>query len=248
MQDMDGITYDYARYQRYESAQGADQAKKTLELMSAKRTIDQWNIRGGMSLDVGCATGRYPIWLASLGFRAVGYDKSEEAIRICNDRARNNVFRSRLTFSTQDIVTCELPAEHFVLITSMMGTFNHLGVSCHHDILTKYYNSLAQGGGLILSCWNPLCMYLDFLSLYGASERQFLLNNSIACATLVDLVKDIGYKTVDWEYYSALPDVCYDSWNTHITDGELSEIDSYLITRNGLGQFSQMYLLVARKP
>lgn len=242
------IIYDFHRYQQYEGAHGADDAKKVLEMASAARVIDKWQIGSGKSLDVGCATGRYPLWLAERGFEATGYDKSAEAIRICNSHRPSDRRNSHVTFKTEDILTSELPHDDFSLITSMMGTFNHLAPAHHAYVLRKYFQGLTPGGGLILSCWNPGSAYLDFLSLYSPDERLFLLRNSLSCGQMSELARDIGYSAVTCEHFCALPDACYDSWDGYATPTMLANIDEYLIGTLGLCETSQMYLLVARKP
>jgi len=88
----DTIEYDYIDYVDYDHASGADKVKKILEFETARSCVKEWQIQHGDTLDIGCATGRYPLWFAQQGFNATGYDISPDAIRFCQERAADKPY------------------------------------------------------------------------------------------------------------------------------------------------------------
>lgn len=241
------LTYNLVTYIKYEYATRADETKKLLELDLVRKLLSRFPIMGGHSLDIGCATGRYPLWLASQGFNATGYDISEEAIDICRKRSANSPFASQLAFELKDITKSEVPRNYFTLVTSMMGTFNHIEPNDHLNFITRAYQALAQRGLIILSSWNPTCPYPGFLNFYVREEREKIIRHALSPEELISLLKETGLINVNIEYFCFLPDICYDAWSQEITEEQIIDIDkklsSALHNRN-----SQMYLVFGQKP
>ncbi|HTK08300.1 MAG TPA: class I SAM-dependent methyltransferase [Ktedonobacteraceae bacterium] len=240
------LDYDLVTYIKYEYATRADETKKLLELDQVQRILLRFDITMGRSLDIGCATGRYPFWLASRGFKATGYDISEEAINICQKRSVNSPLSTQPMFKLKDITRSEVPSDYFTLVTSMMGTFNHIEPNDRLKFLTRAYQALAQGGLIILSTWNPTCPYPGFLNFYVREEREKIIKCALLPEELLSLLKTVGLINIHVEHFCFLPDICYDAWSPEITEEQIIDVDKKLsLTLHNRN--SQMYVIFGQK-
>ena len=79
--DIAQLGYDLQMFMKYDFGLPEDEMKKFLETVNAHPHFEKQRHRGApRSLDVGSATGRYPLLLAQLGFQAYGLDIEEKAI------------------------------------------------------------------------------------------------------------------------------------------------------------------------
>jgi len=243
----DTIEYDYVDYVDYDHACGADKVKKILEFEMVRSRVNVWQIQHGDTLDIGCATGRYPLWFAQQGFNATGYDRSPDAIRFCRERSADKPYRSRLLFETRDIVAADVPTESFIVITSMMGTVNHLDPRQRAPFLAKCTRGLQSNGHVMLSCWNPQSPHQGLLSLYDRDEKALLLHRLLPADKMASLVLAAGLIDVTIHYFCLLPDDSYDSWPPDLSDEEVAALEA---THAELtpSQSGQMYLITGRKP
>jgi len=241
------LTYDIVNYIKYEYPSRADKVKKSLEHKVVKDYLNKeftFPVVAKTSLDIGCATCRYPKFFSKLGFQSVGYDISEESIKICTKIAEKenlnitaynkNILAEEADYSTYDVLTC------------MMGTFNHFPKDTHKLFLNWVYESLKKEGIFIFSSWNKDSDYLNYLHFYNLEHKKFLENNSYTFKTLSLLLKDARFTIKLISPIVYLPDICYDSWLVNKCEDKMATIDSFL-SENIDGIHSQMYVIVVQK-
>jgi SAM-dependent methyltransferase len=102
------------------------------------------------ALEIGCGKGEFSRRLAAASESVLAIDLSPEMIRIA--RANSNHF-SNLEFQIADVMSYELPPEHFDCIASI-ATLHHLPL---REILLKMKAALKPGGVLlILDLFEPV--------------------------------------------------------------------------------------------
>ena len=102
--------------------------------------------RPGRALDLGCARGDDVVWLASLGWEAVGADVSATALERARENAERAGVADRATFERHDL-SRSLPEGRFDLVSA---TFLHSPVALSRaDVLRRAAASVAPGGLLL---------------------------------------------------------------------------------------------------
>lgn len=246
LQDIQSIDYGMINYIKYEYPNRADQIKKILEKSAVEQllsTIDTPRAEKPFSLDIGCATCRYPLWLSSKGFYAVGYDIDDEAIKICKMRAEGH---DDIHIEKKNILEHQPEKERYSLITCMMGTFNHIEVAEQVPFIRWIYESLRAGGAFIFSSWNKECPYTTHLHFYNREEREFIENNSLVLSEIEKKLIDVGFIVEKSLPISFLPDECYEAWFNDISEEQLVNLDhdfSNILT----GRNAQLYVVCAVK-
>jgi 2-polyprenyl-3-methyl-5-hydroxy-6-metoxy-1,4-benzoquinol methylase len=239
--------YKISSYIKYEFGCFADEVKKALEKSLVYSYIKQWDRFSSsdklLSLDIGCATGRYPSWLASLGFFAYGYDIEDAAIKICRERTSS---LANVRFEKRNILIDEVEREKFDLVTCMMGTFNHIPLDKRQMFLKKIYDTLTPRGLLLFSSWNPECPYLDYLQFYSRKEREHLNQNLTRSDEIAALLEVCNLRLGAIEHFCFLPNECYHSWEGELNMENFMEIDRDLKGKLS-STSSQMYLVLAKK-
>ena len=109
--------YGTIQYIKYDFGSPADEAKKQLEFGLVEQALHVNGIRHGDVLDIGCATGRWPIWFSQLGFRSTGYDISVDAIRFCKKKSKT-LGLDNVNFVQRDILSDEEPIGSFDVVTA----------------------------------------------------------------------------------------------------------------------------------
>lgn len=238
------LKYSLIDYVKYEYPNKADSVKKLLELSKVKQIIDRVNSKeqdDKKSLDLGCATCRYPLLFAKEGFFAVGYDINDTAIAISRLRAKNN---NRILIEKNNILTSPPEENTYNVITCMMGTFDH--IKDQLSFINWIFKSLKPSGTLIISFWNPKCPYTNYLNFYTREERELIQNNTRDASKNKLLLEKSGFLVYQLDYFCYLPDSCFEAW-MDLKDEKIIEIDYYL-SQNLNCSNSQMYLIVATKP
>ncbi|GGE63709.1 class I SAM-dependent methyltransferase [Priestia taiwanensis] len=240
------LGYKLINYLKYEYGSFSDERKKLLEISLVREIVNNTIRNDGQqltSLDIGCATGRYPLWLSSLGFQSYGYDIEDAALDICREQSKNvaNVY-----FEKRNIITDEVDAEKFNLVTCMMGTFNHIVDEKRILFLEQIKKTLVQDGLFLFSSWNPECLHTNFLQFYTRSEKEFLMNNSISADKMVTLLESLEFEVVSTTHFGFLTDECYNNWGNNISEESMIYLDNELrglLTNNN----AQMYFVAVRK-
>ena len=243
------VDYGLINYIRYEYAERSDHAKKVLEMAA----VDE--ILAGVlpadpnadhrSLDIGCATCRWPKYFSARGYKSCGYDIDPEAVRICRAIAEGN---PRIEIYEKNILRSPPEENRYSIVTSMMGTFNHIPREQQFSFLDWICKSLVAGGTLLFSTWVAEGPYTTYLKFYNPEERHAIQANCPSAEELRDLIGKADLQLVAMRPFVFLPDVCYESW-LGMADGERAIIAVEATCRKCLPDaHSQMMLFVARKP
>ncbi len=239
-----GIAYNLGWYERYDRAEGMDWAKKALEFYHAREFITKSdNLGGSISLDVGCATGRYPLYFAQMGYKAYGFDISPHAIAICKNKMSNFPYKGRVNFRQKDIFSVELKNDSIAFVTSMMGTFNHFNETAQTYLAQMYFAALQPKGRLMLSLWDPQYANLGFLDIYTDEEKGILLKNSRTQQEMMSLFQYHGFIDIKIIPFCSSED---SEWMLHWREREGMPSLSY--DRRWDITHGQMYLLFGEKP
>lgn len=237
------IQYATDRYQQYDTANLQDTAKKWLEKDLVNRALEQMQIFGGRSLDVGCATGRYPIFFAELGFHVTGIDKDAAAISIC--RAKT-VHLSNVRFMHKDVLSDLIPVTKYDVATCMMGTWNHVLLTDQPKMAETIFQAIKRNGTFFVSSWNPESFFPGYLEMYSRGERDTLRTNAPTRMEMRCMLENVGFSSVDIVPFALFPDECYFAWE--IREERLVALERSIRGRNpGLDANSQMYLAIATK-
>ncbi|MGB3465766.1 MAG: methyltransferase domain-containing protein [Cyclobacteriaceae bacterium] len=222
------INYDITDYLLYEFAKGGDRAKKLLEQNKLEYRlhsfIDQWNDDElPISLDIGCATCRYPKLFKEMGFVAHGYEVNE---RLVNFHQRENYNANNIQVQLKNILTSQPEREKFHFITCMMGTINHFS-SAEVDIAFRWMvNSLKPGGHLVFSVWNPECPFQSFLSFYDQHNMNSISRNALSSKVILGKLKQYRFQNIVVEPICLLPSSCYQYWGANVDPMDLVNIDN----------------------
>lgn len=241
------LDYGIINYIKYEYPNRADHAKKILEKDIVESYLRENSLPFDgkpISLDIGCATCRYPIWLSENGFFAVGYDIDDDAIRICQMRSEGN---KNVKIEKKNILDHEPEHGRYSLITCMMGTFNHIPIADQGRFCRWIFDSLRAGGVFIFSSWNKECPYTSYLHFYNREEREYIQKNTRTPSNTESILRDTGFIISQSEPIAFFPDECYEAWLGELTEPQVIEKDQGF--RNILsGTNSQMYVFSVVKP
>ncbi len=118
--------------------------------------------RGGLALDLACGPGHNAVWLASRGWRVIGVDVSQVALRRGRDAARQLGLNARALFVRADLDTFR-PAPGAFDLVAVIRYLNR-------DLFPALAAALRPGGTLIAATFN-----LEWLKSYPDSNPDYLL-------------------------------------------------------------------------
>lgn len=240
------VDYGLINYIKYEHPSRCDHAKKILEMSVVDELMEahhELKSQPANSLDIGCATGRWPKYFANLGFRATGYDVDGVAVGICAKIAEEN---ERIEIELKNILASAPEPDQYSVITSMMGTFNHIPRSDQLAFIAWMHDSLRPQGMVFFSSWNPDCSFTSYLQFYKEEQRRNMKMNTRSHSSLIELLKDAGFIEPMVIPFAHHPDSCYELWMESSSDESIIAIDA--ACRDVLNNAqSQMMLCVGRK-
>lgn len=102
---------------------------------------------GATALDAGCGGGRDAIFLAESGFKAIGVDRSGEALRVARHRAA--AAGVEVDWWRSDVLNLPLPDASIALVNDR-GCFHGLGAESRRRYGRELARILAPGGLLLL--------------------------------------------------------------------------------------------------
>ncbi|KEK22334.1 class I SAM-dependent methyltransferase [Bacillus gaemokensis] len=184
------IKYDEKRYETYMQLPNADEVKKHLELKSVLNIVNE-NPNISQILDIGTATGRYPILFAKKGYEVTGIDISKEALSVASSNIIKEGISDRVNLFQMDATELDFPENSFDLITCMMGTISHVNPDKYEQFLKKVKYLLKPRGFVIISSWDSDCSFTKFLSFYNEQEKIKLKNNSMPAEKFKSLMDSI---------------------------------------------------------
>jgi SAM-dependent methyltransferase len=106
----------------------------------AKNTFEKKN-----ALDIGCGTGKYLVFLKSLGFKVSGIDSSETSVTISNNALGDNA-----DILCVDMLSYDIPKDKFDLIFSISVIHHGLKKDVEKLIL-QIYDKLTDGGKVFIT-------------------------------------------------------------------------------------------------
>lgn len=240
------IQYTPAKYQAYDHPSRVDHIKKLLELAAVQRCLADFAPASGRPrmLDIGCATGRYLRWFAEQGYHATGYDIEAAAIHIAHHAL---VGHPHIAVYQRDILHQAPEPDQYAVITSMMGTFNHIAPAQRQVFLSWVCRSLQPGGRFIFSSWNPACRWQTYLQLYTPGEQALLRSNSLPLARLHPLLTDAGLRVQGLHPIGFVPGDHVPAWLDEADDEVILWLDGYLAGELPADQ-AQLFVLCTEKP
>ncbi|TDC39685.1 class I SAM-dependent methyltransferase [Micromonospora sp. KC213] len=241
----DTITYRSDWYREYRHLRGVDEVKKRLERDALFHTLAERGQLTGRMLDVGTATGRYPMLFARAGWRSVGLDVADAAVAMAQEELRRSDITDRVELVCGDIRTVTLPKQSFDLATFMMGTFAHIPDADRIDTLATVHGLLATGGCVVISNWNTSWPDGRMLSLYGSADREWLLRATPAPEETAAMLTAAGFGTVNVQHFCPFTDAQIDHWIGSHEDSP-DRIQAYMLNNN-ISIPGQMYLVAGAK-
>jgi len=205
--DSSHLGYDTQLFLKYDFGLPEDEMKKFLETVNALPYFQEQCVHGEprYSLDVGSATGRYPLLLTRLGFHAYGLDIEPEAIRYATRQAGGAEWPK---FVHGDALQLKdhLPRDvKFHVITCMMGTFEHISREQQPELVASIFSRLLPGGVAIISLWDVECSHLAYLSIYDEAQKELIRKNSRTREEMRQLLASTDFASVAIRPFSLLP-------------------------------------------
>lgn len=205
------IGYDVAAYMRYDASTPEDEMKKSLELLHTLELVER---HGPVheSLDIGSATGRYPLLLTKRGVRAVGIDLEPAAVEYARQKAGGRAYPE---FHVGDGQRLPFGASSFDLVTCMMGTPAHFTAAQLEAVFGQAHRCLRPNGLLIFSTWDKECPHLTFLSIYSEAHKQQLRRNSLTRNGFTQALEKQMFRVEDVRPVGLLPDPLHYDLDLH---------------------------------
>lgn len=250
MRGMNGLGLDYSleAFLKYDYSLPEDELKKFLE--TANLMLMLHGKVPSTTLDIGTATGRYPVFFTSRGAHAFGIDIEERAIEYAKSKLTEEE-RPRIELRVGD--ARELPYDEcaFDLVTCMMGTFAHIPRSDQQRVANHVMRVLKPDGVATISTWDVDCEHLSYLSMYNESQKEAIRANSPTQRQMEGVLSSAGLVGVDIRPFCMLPQmVLYglgleklEPADLHMAMRADAVARAMLPTRHG-----EMYLAWARKP
>ncbi len=127
---------------------------------------------GDELLDVACGAGDQSILFAKKGINVSAFDISERLINTATERAKSEGLE--VNFFTGDMREVEFPRRFkgIVILSHSFGFFNH---EENQHVLKRSYESLVDGGRLLLDLMNPYNLP-RFQKTWTKLDRGYLLS------------------------------------------------------------------------
>ena len=222
LQKNKSLEYNEITYLKYDYLPSEDEIKKQLEMVyeflvleGKKKLIN--------TLDIGAATGRHPMLMASNGKRAIGIDIEARAMQYANKMKKQTKSHDEYPFyCVGDSQYLPFSESTFDLVTCMMGTFAHIGPTKKIDMLKEVYRVMNPKGILIVSTWDIECNHLSYLSIYTEKDKRAITEKSIPKYETRILFEQAGFKKIDIIPFVMIPNVFIYELNIH--NLELSDL------------------------
>lgn len=118
-----------------------------------KHLVNTQEVQPTQTLDIGCGTGNYSMYLGTQGFQVVGVDFVDSALEEANKKniAANlhNVF---LSLDVRELTKTLKTTFGFILEYSLL---HHIAEEDIKDYVAQYSTLLKQNGKLLVVCYTP---------------------------------------------------------------------------------------------
>lgn len=215
LQKSDSLGYDEIAYLKYDHLPAEDEIKKQLEMIYELLVLEgKKNINS--TLDIGAATGRHPMIMASNGKSAIGIDIEIKAMQYANKMKKQSREDDKYPFyCVGDSVYLPFAGSTFDLVTCMMGTFAHIDQTKKIDMLKEIYRVMNHNGIIIISTWDIECTHLSYLSIYTEKEKRMITKNSSPKYETRLIFEQAGFNKVDIIPFMMIPNVFIYELNIH---------------------------------
>lgn len=240
-----GLDYTTEMYLKYEYLHPEDELKKFLETVHMLCAIEGMSIH--TALDIGTATGRYPMLLRAKAIKTYGIDKEHRAVSYACKKKGHCDWPQ---FIVGDATELPIRSGMFDLVTCMMGTFAHIPSQQQGKTVCEIARVLRPGGLAIISTWDVECEHLAFLSMYNETQKEMMRRTSPRSEDLHDLFKRHGLEKVSLTPFCILPQVIvYDLGLQKLNMSGLRMAADIDIAMRATypDRHGEMYLTVARK-
>jgi 2-polyprenyl-3-methyl-5-hydroxy-6-metoxy-1,4-benzoquinol methylase len=201
-----GLKYDQELFVKYDFALPEDESKKFLETVNLFSLLRGLNLDGKYTLDIGAATGRYPMLLAGKGAKSHGIDISDDAIKYAQSQKDDGaLFPKYVKADATRAFPTDLPL--MSLVTCMMGTFAHFPRVDQPEAVNRMFDAVEDGGFVAISTWDRECTHLSYLSIYDEAQKELIVTNSPSQADMIEMFERAGFSDIETRPYCLLPEI-----------------------------------------
>lgn len=212
-----GLDYDQELFLKYDYALPEDETKKFLEAVNLIYLFGESVPK--VTLDIGSATGRYPMLMRWFGAESYGLDIEPKAIEYAIAQVKNDDFPRYVVGDARNL---PFKAPRFDLVTCMMGTFAHVPKQDQQRTLNQMFGALLPGGHLAVSTWDMDCSHLSYLSIYNERQKDLIRENSPSGAKMRDLLGESGFQEIQIRPFCMLPQIAvYDLGIDTLRSGDI---------------------------
>ena len=119
-----------------------------------KSLLNEYGVKDGLVLDLGCGTGSITELLAKAGYDMIGVDQSEEMLAVLRDKADQLGLLDRLLLLKQDILSLDLYGTIGAAI-STFDTYNHIPPQQFQAAIAKAGFFMEKGGVFVFDLNTP---------------------------------------------------------------------------------------------
>lgn len=222
-----GLDYTTELFLKYDYALPEDETKKFLETVNLfyfLPQIEQEKKIPKTTLDIGSATGRYPLLFSWLGTKSArGIDIEQRAVEYATSKVAGKPGEgTHPHFEIGDAVDLPYKTPTFDFVTCMMGTFAHIPKKDHKKVIDNVYEALHPGGGFAISTWDLECEHLAFLSIYAETMKEEIRLNSPGREGMRTMLEEAGFQEVEIRPFCMLPQILiYDLGIAKLRSGDI---------------------------
>jgi 2-polyprenyl-3-methyl-5-hydroxy-6-metoxy-1,4-benzoquinol methylase len=216
-----GLDYDQELFLKYDYALPEDETKKFLETVNLLYLLKETDLANKSTLDIGSATGRYPMLMRWLGAQSYGMDIEPRAIEYANrQKESEEEFPKYFNADATKTFPSDIPKVN--LVTCMMGTFAHINNKEQETVINLIYDCLVKDGFLAISTWDLECSHLSYLSIYNEVQKDTIRRNSPSTARMQEMLTKAGFREIQIRPFVMLPQVIvYDLGIENLRSGDI---------------------------
>lgn len=212
-----GLDYDQELFLKYDYSLPEDETKKFLETVNLLYLLGESVPQ--VTLDVGSATGRYPMLMKWIGAESYGLDIEPSAVEYATAQVAADGFPKYIVGDARDL---PFKSPKFDLATCMMGTFAHVPRQDQQRTINQMFDALLPGGHLAVSTWDMDCSHLSYLSIYNERQKDLIRENSPSIEGMRELLTEAGFQEVQVRPFCMLPQIAvYDLGIENLRSGDI---------------------------
>lgn len=240
-----GLDYTQELFLKYDYALPEDETKKFLETVNLLYLTGDFN--PAMTLDIGSATGRYPMLMSWLGAKAHGIDIESRAIKYAKRLRESNQWPK---YRVADATKLPFKKPIFSLVTCMMGTFAHIASEEQQNVISQIFKALVPDGCVAISTWDMECEHLAYLSIYNEHQKNTIRKNSPSTSAMKKMLENAGFNSIQIRPFCMLPQVVvYDLGLENLRSGDIQLAAQADLAVRSLypNKHGEMFLAFAKK-